>query len=205
MKEEECSLNVVFDLGGVVFTWQPEAIVASVFNDSNARQKAMDEIFGHHEWAELDRGTLSRDEAIKRAAVRTGLPESGIYTLMQQVLLSLVPIPETMELIRSLKRKGNRIFALSNMHVASIDYLEQKYSFWGVFDGKVISCRIHMIKPEPEIYRYLLDYYDLIAEETIFIDDTPANLEPASRLGIRTVKFEYPGQCESELKRIGCI
>ena len=69
----------------------------------------------------------------------------------------------------------------------------------------VISCRIHMVKPDPEIYEYLLNEYGLIAGETVFIDDTDINLNAASKFGIKPIKFENPLQCEYELKTVGCI
>ena len=48
----------------------------------------------------------------------------------------------------------------------------------------MISCRVHLIKPEPEIYRYLIKQYGLKKTQTIFIDDLAANLEPAERIGM---------------------
>ena len=111
----------------------------------------------------------------------------------------------SVDLAHSVKRNGNKIFVLSNMHKASIEYLERKYSFWDIFDGIVISCRIHLVKPEPEIFKYILNKYGLEAEETVFIDDTDVHLESASGLGIKPVKFINTRQCERELKKLGCI
>jgi putative hydrolase of the HAD superfamily len=91
------------------------------------------------------------------------------------------------------------------MHIDSIDFIEQKYPIWEVFDGMVISSRIQMVKPELKIYQHLLEKFDLIIEKTIFIDDIPENLEAASMLGMRIIKFENPSQCEEELKALGCI
>ena len=70
---------------------------------------------------------------------------------------------------------------------------------------RVISCRLHVIKPEPAIYAYLLETYGLDRAETVFIDDTEINLEAAAQLGIQTIKFESPTQCEGRLKALGCI
>ena len=205
MQQGPYPLNVVFDLGGVVFTWKPEDIIVSVFEDREIQQKVKDEIFCHPDWIELDRGTLDIDIAIERAVIRTGLSGSEIKKLMQQVSYSLIPISDTVDLIHSVKRNGNGVFVLSNMHVASIDHIEQKYPFWDVFDGMVISCRIQMVKPELEIYQHLLQEHSLVADQTIFIDDTPNNLNAACKLGIRVIKFENPCQCEKELKAVGCI
>ena len=198
-------MNVVFDLGGVVFSWQPDQIIKNVFEDKETQEKVKSEIFSHPEWLDLDKGILDRDEAIERSAIRTKLPRSKISELWQQIPLSLTPDGDTVRLIHSVKRYGNKVFVLSNIHLASIEYIEQEYSFWDIFDGIVISCRIQMVKPDAEIYEYLLNKYGLVASETIFIDDTEINLTAATRLGIKPIRFENPNQCECELKKIGCI
>jgi epoxide hydrolase-like predicted phosphatase len=200
-------MNVVFDLGGVVFTWNPDWIIDGVFGDEQSRQIVREKIFHHSDWAALDRGTLARKEAIERAVSRTGLSKPEISALMQRIPQALVPIPETLDIIRRLKQNpAHKLFVLSNMHVASIDHIDQTYPIWDdLFDGMVISCRIHMAKPELRIYQYLLETLGLNAADTIFIDDTQKNLEPASQLGMHTILFETSQQCERELIRRGYL
>jgi HAD superfamily hydrolase (TIGR01509 family) len=205
MSVGEIALNIVFDLGGVIFTWEPETIIAKVFADPEVQTKVRFGLFGHEDWRELDRGTLLRHEAIERAATRTGLPVSDIAELLRQVPPALVAIPETVDLLYRLKARGHRLFYLSNMHVASIEHLENVYAFWSIFEGGAISCHVHLIKPEPAIYTYLLQKYRLNGAETVFIDDTECNLEAAAKLGLQTIKFEHPTQCESQLKALGCF
>jgi len=202
---KEDALNIVFDLGGVVFTWEPERIVACVFSDPEVRTRVRVGIFEHEDWLALDKGTLDPQEAIRRGADRTGLPVSEVARLMRYVPEALVPIPETLDLMYRLKATGHRIYCLSNMHAASIVHLEERYSFWDVFEGCVISCRIRMMKPEPEIYRHLLDRFGLVPDETAFIDDREANLRPAGALGIRIIEFEGAEQCARELREMGCL
>jgi putative hydrolase of the HAD superfamily len=196
-------LNLVFDLGGVVVRWDPAAIAAAVFKDEAIRTKVRDGVFGHADWLELDRGTLRRDEAIARAAKRTGVALHEIRRLLHAVPPSLVVFPETVELLYRLKRKGNPLYCLSNMHFASIEYLEKTQTFWDVFDGAVISCRLQLCKPEAGIYEHLLRTYGLKATDTLFIDDVQKNLDAAARLGIRTLRFENAAQCERELRALG--
>ena len=198
-------MNVVFDLGGVVFTWRPNKIIEHVFKDPAIHEKIRTEIFAHPDWESLDRGVLDNEEAIERGAIRTGLSRSKIGELIRYIPHSLTPIEDTVRLIHSVKRGGNKIFVLSNMHRSSIEHIEREYSFWDVFDGVVISCRVRMVKPEEEIFKYLLDEYGLIADKTVFIDDTELNVDTASRLGFSAIKFDNPSQCEYELRSIGCL
>jgi putative hydrolase of the HAD superfamily len=201
----EVVLNIVFDLGGVVVTWEPEVIIAQVFADPAVQALVRTEIFGHADWLALDRGTLLRQDAIVRAVQRTGLAEADVAALLQQVPPALVAIAETVDLLYRLKAQGHTLFCLSNMHVASIEHLEKAYTFWEVFTGVVISCRLHVCKPEPAIYAYLLETYALNGATTVFIDDTEVNLTAAAQFGLHTIKFESPGQCERQLQTLGCI
>ena len=193
-------VNIVFDLGGVVFAWQPESIISSVFDDASTRAVVHKEIFEHADWVSLDRGTLSFEDAVERGASRTGLAPQEIERLLNAVPPSLVPIQATWDLIGDLRKTKSKLFVLSNMQFASIAYLEEKHAIWKHFDGVVISARIQLVKPEIAIYKHLLTEYRLDAADTVFIDDMPDNLEAAASTGIRTIRFLSADQCRRDLR-----
>lgn len=199
------ALNVVFDLGGVVFDWQPRDLVRRVYDDPETEALVLREVIGHADWIELDRGTLPLDAAIARGAARTGLADRAIARLFDAVPASLTPIETTIELVREVSASGHPLFVLSNMHLASADYLEQTHRIWDLFDGVVFSSRIQQVKPEPAIYRYLLHEHRLDPSETVFIDDVQENLIAAADLGIRTLQFTDAPQCRADLGRLGCL
>ena len=196
------SLNIVFDLGGVVFNWQPDKLIRHVFESPETQSLVKTEILEHPDWLALDRGTLHFQDAVIRGAGRTGLPNSDIERLLNAVPRSLTPIPETIALIRSMAGSDHRLFVLSNMHFASIAYLEKEHDIWDMFDGTVISCRIKKVKPEIDIYVHLLNEYQLDATETVFIDDMSENLVAARSIGIQTIQFQSPAQCRRDLSEL---
>jgi len=198
-------LNIVFDLGGVVFNWQPDAIIKSVFEDLDTQELVRKEIFEHADWVELDRGTIPFERAIDRGVTRTGLPRQDVEGLLNAVPRFLTPIEQTVQLIRQLSTTTNRLFVLSNMHLASITHLEQQYDIWEMFDGVVISSRINKVKPEAQIYEHLLSQYELDAAETIFIDDMHENLAAASLMRIHTIRFLDAAQCSRALAELQCL
>jgi putative hydrolase of the HAD superfamily len=204
LNQKRPDLNIVFDLGGVVFNWQPDVIVASHFEDRSTQDLVREEIFEHSDWTDLDRGVISLERAIDRGAMRTGLPAAEIGRLLSAVPSFLTPIDQTIDLIYRLGNTVNNLFVLSNMSLPSIEYLERQHDIWGLFKGVVISSRVKMVKPDIEIFRYLLDKYRLQPTETVFIDDLPKNLEAASSLGIRTVRFFDSIQCEQALLEHRC-
>jgi putative hydrolase of the HAD superfamily len=198
-------LNLVFDLGGVVLRWDPDAIIAGVFSDPAIQAQVKQGVFADPDWLALDRGTLDREEAIRRAARRTGIAEAEIRKLIYSVPASLVAFPDTVDLLYRLKAKGHPLYCLSNMHRASLEHIERAHRFWDVFIGAVFSCQQSLCKPEPEIYRHLLSAFKLKPQETLFMDDVQKNLDGAAQLGIRTLLFENAAQCERELHALGLI
>jgi putative hydrolase of the HAD superfamily len=192
-------LNIVFDLGGVVFDWQPDRLIKTMTDDVATRHLIRKEIFDHPDWVELDRGTIALEQAIERGATRTGLSYQEVERVLEAVPPSLTPIEATIDLISELSTTENRLFVLSNMHHASIEYLEHRHRIWDMFDGVVISSRIQMVKPERQIFEYLLNVHQLKPAETIFIDDLRENIAAASSMGIQTIRFVDSAQCRQAL------
>ena len=196
-------MAIIFDLGRVVVSWDPVAIVSSVRGPGGAEALA-ERLFNHPDWLEVDRGTLSLHTMARQAQERTGLSAAENLTILQAVPASLLPDPAMLTLIAELHGAGHTLYALSNMGHASIDWLEQQL-FWRFFSGKVVSARVRMIKPEPDIYRYLLVSFDLKADECLFIDDSPANVAAAKALGIRGMAFTDAHSCRQQLVSLGYL
>jgi putative hydrolase of the HAD superfamily len=198
-------VNVVFDLGGVVVTWDPDAFVASLFSDAVERRLVLDGVLGDEDWVELDRGSLAPTQAIARAARRTGIDARRLEALFAAVPASLVPVPQVVRLVEELRAAGNRLYVLSNLHRATLAYLEAATDVFALFDGRVISCEVGAVKPETAIYRLLLESLALEPERTVFIDDVQANLEAAADQGIDTILFEGAAACRVALMARGCF
>lgn len=197
-------MAIIFDLGRVVVSWDPVGIVRSVCGPQGAEQLA-EQLFNHPDWLEVDRGTMSLHTMAREAQARTGLSAAENLAILQAVPASLLPDPAMLTLIAELHGAGHTLYALSNMGHASIDWLEQHQDFWRFFSGKVVSARVRMMKPEPDIYRYLLVSFDLKPAECLFIDDSPANIAAAEALGIRGIVFTDAASCRQQLGELGCL
>ena len=185
-------MNIVFDIGNVICEWNAKKLVRSVFQDEDEQQKALQDIIGHADWLSLDRGSIGLEDAAARAVSRTNIQAEKVWKLYRDTPPSLVPFPQTLSLINDLKNQGHNLYVLSNMHRHAYEYLIATYDFWSNFSGIVISSHIESIKPEPEIYKYLLTTWSLRPEDTIFLDDLPTNLATADRLGIQTILVDSP-------------
>jgi putative hydrolase of the HAD superfamily len=191
--------NAIFDFGAVVVRWKPQEIIESFYADEAMRALIGPAILQHTDWFELDRGTLDEALALERFAARTGRPRAEISAFIVHVRASLTPIPETLAIMRDLEQRGVTLYGLSNMASGTFAYLRERYDLWDAFEGIVISAHVKMLKPDPAIFEYLARQHALIPSETVFIDDHAPNVAAARQLGFRTILFESPQQCATQL------
>lgn len=182
--------NIIFDMGKVLIGFDPDYYINQTkITNKNDKDLLKKEIYLSLEWSMMDRGTLSEEEASQKMMDR--LPQhlkQYTKTLVSGWYRELMPIPGAEELIRELKTNGYKIFLLSNASLSQKDYWINVPAN-ECFDGVVVSSYIHLVKPQPEIYNYLLDKYNLIAEECVFIDDASFNVEGAVYTGINGLVF----------------
>jgi putative hydrolase of the HAD superfamily len=194
--------NVIFDLGGVLIEWNPEQILASYYAEPEMRAIMKTALFLHPDWLQLDRGTLDEAELLGRVAGRTGRPAAELSGLFDAIRASLHTKNDTVALLERLSARGVPLYCLSNMSADIFAYLRERHSFWDAFRGIVISGAIRMAKPDREIFEFLLERYGLEAQQTVFVDDNPPNIEAARELGIHAVWFKNARQCELELEEL---
>ena len=90
---------------------------------------------------------------------------------------------EIVNIVKELKNKGYNLYILSNTSKQVVDEFKN-HEIFKYFDGFVLSYKINMLKPNKGIYKYLLDTYNLIPEECLFIDDRKDNMDTANEFGI---------------------
>lgn len=192
-------MDIVFDIGNVILEWNPQRLVGSVFSCKTQSKEAIENIIDHEDWQMLDKGTLGLEEAISRANERCNIGINKIRKLFEETPKSLIPIQETIDVIMELSEKGYSLYVLSNMHKHTFEYLLVAYDIWRHFSGIVISSHIKSIKPEPEIFEYLIDAYNLIPGNTVFLDDMKNNIEAAKKFGLNTIHVGNASQSKEEL------
>jgi small GTP-binding protein len=84
---------------------------------------------------------------------------------------------------------GKRLFYLSNCKSDTIEKLQQE-RIWKYFEGGLTSEGAGAYKPDPEIFRQLMDGYDLHPDTTLFIDDSLENTKAADKLGWETINYD---------------
>ncbi|PTV96166.1 putative hydrolase of the HAD superfamily [Halanaerobium saccharolyticum] len=192
--------NIVFDLGNVLLDFDPESYLDELGYSDDLKSQLINEIFETEEWLQLDRGTISQKQAVEKWQQRNPELAEEIAEVMAEWEKILTLKKDSLEILKSTAEKNYNLYILSNFHQLAFDYISSKYDFFKYFDGRVISADVNLIKPEAEIYDHLLNKFNLKAEETLFIDDSKANIEAALKKGIRVIHFKDAESLDEELK-----
>ncbi len=195
--------NIVFDIGRVLLDYQPMTFLKDIGVAQKERMTLNELIFKNDLWLQLDRGTITKDEAIQIYCTMAPLHTERIHQIMNTWPQMLTLIEGTVELLRELLEKGYDVYLLSNFQEDGFQQICNKFSFLGEVKGRVISYEAKLLKPEKEIYHHLLEKYNLIPEETVFIDDLEENIEAATKIGIYGIVFENAQKTREYLKTIG--
>ncbi len=197
--------NVIFDLGGVLFDWNPALLQSLAFPAPADRAKVRKHFMDHPRWADMDRGIKETDLVLEEAAMASGLKKRDLRNMLDKVPKVLTLKEGTAKIIARLKNRNLKLFVLSNMPRETWIYLNTNFPVFELFDGKVASCNVGMIKPEFGIYKYILDTFCLQPKESLFIDDLEINIKAAEKLGIHGIVFQDPDALEKELNKLGCL
>lgn len=186
--------SVVFDIGCVLLTFEPEAYLPALIPGQLDGRLTVDMLYGSEPWVQLDNGDVTEEEVARYAA-----RQAGDESLWRQVLPGIQRFPELMrpmpaaELLPKLREMGKRIYALSNYGLEPFARTEARFpQIFGQMDGMVISSRERVSKPDPRIYRLLLTRYGLTPGECVFIDDRPVNVEAARAVGMQGIVYTGP-------------
>jgi putative hydrolase of the HAD superfamily len=205
--------GVVFDFGGVVFRWQPMQLLRQVLPHRAADDAAAGELAAllfqgfvpGSDWALFDLGRIDAEGLAQRIAQRSGLAAAEVAQVIAAIPPHLEPQPGTVALMQALHQAGRPLYYLSNMPLPYADHLERSHAFFSWFSGGIFSSRVGLIKPEPGIFGLAQQRFGIAPGRSVFIDDHPANIEAARRLGWQAVHFHDAEQCGRELRQGGWL
>src|SRR5664280_201750 len=177
--------NVIFDLGNVLISFRPSAYLEKIKCPADKKQVILSDIFGSSEWRHLDNGDLSTGEAIDHIAGKSSLKREEIALVFNNRTDIMFPLASNVKLLPGLKERGYGLYYLSNFPADIFDEVKRSYPFFKYFDGGIISAIVRYSKPNPEIFRLLLEKYGLNPSECFFIDDHEENILVAESIGMK--------------------
>lgn len=194
--------NIVFDVGKVLVSFEPEQMLEKLGYDENVRKNVMKAVFSNPLWRENDRGVLSTEELTDAFVANAPEYELQIREAFAKVGDTIELMPYAMEWLEELKTQGYHLYVLSNYGEYTYQKTEHKLTFLSLMDGAIFSFRYQTIKPEREIYERLLQEFGLKAEESVFLDDCPENVEAAKEAGFYGIQFRDYKQAKAELNQV---
>ncbi len=195
--------TIIFDIGNVLadFTWR-EHYEKFGYDDAMIERIA-DATVRSPIWNENDRGVWSDEQLLQAMIDNDPEIEKDIRRVLDNVATMVVHNDYAIPWIMALKEKGYRTLYLSNFSRKARVECAQALDFLPYLDGGILSYQEKVIKPMPEIYELLIERYQLVPAECVFLDDTLVNLEAAGKFGIHTIQFKNQAQAIEELRALG--
>jgi 2-haloacid dehalogenase len=190
----------LFDLGNVFFDWNPERVLKPIFNDDERMNFFINNISFPLLDTRCDAGItieIAVNDAIKKFPdfeneIKLYYPNHGnmVGGFFQK----------TVDIFYKVKELNYPCYILSNWSAETYEGMEEKYPFLNDFEGKIISGRDFLIKPDPAIYELAISRFDLVPQETLFIDDRLDNIEAAQKLNFQTIHLTDPSLIQELIK-----
>jgi epoxide hydrolase-like predicted phosphatase len=196
---------VTFDLAGVV-TVDPLAGLLAYEREMDLPEGSLAGFLrGDPQMARLEVGEISARDFLKYICIETEARHGtrlDIRRVAEGVEWGQRINPESVELVADVHERCTTALLTNNVREA-VDWRSDLPA--GLFDHVIDSSAVALRKPDPRIYRHLLELLDRPAEEVAFVDDFAENLPAAADLGITTILFTGVAACREELARLNVL
>jgi 2-haloacid dehalogenase len=198
------SSAVIFDLGGVVLSWDPRGAYERVLPVEQIATFL--ERVDFASWNRLNDGGRPFEEAEQELIGR--FPDDrkailGYRTHFDATLTGMVP--GTSGILAELGQAGVRLIALTNWSAETFPVATERFGILHRFEAIVVSGAERLLKPEPALYQLTLDRHGLSADSTVFVDDSPVNVAAAATLGIAALNFTDAERLRADLVELGLL
>lgn len=192
---------MIFDVGGVILDWNPRHLYRKLFNgDETAMERFLAEVCTHDWNVRQDAG---RPFATAVAELSAEHPEhAGLIEAFHLRWEEMVRghFGDTVGIVEDLKRCGVPLYALTNFSMEKWSLTKPRYPVFELFDGIVVSGDVGLVKPDPRLYRLLLERFELAAQDCLFVDDAPANVSGAEAIGMKAHRYVSAGALRRDLE-----
>lgn len=180
---------IIFDFGRVISVQKDPDLFLSYEQELGIECDTINsKMFDSPHWQAALVGELSMDQYWQNIGPQLNLHSAADIAAFQDRYYGDERLNE--EVYKLLQRLVNkyRLAILSNHPVGLREWLVE-WRIAGLFEYIICSGEVGLVKPDPRIYRLLLEDLQLIPAETVFIDDTPGHVEAAQQLGMHGIVF----------------
>ena len=195
--------NIIFDVGNVLVEYSWEKVFEKLGFTGEVYEAVANATTRSGLWNEFDRSRMSDEEILAGFIANAPEQEENIRLFWEHVGETITCYSYSNQWIRELKEQGYRCYILSNYARRTYELTKPELSFEWLMDGVLFSYQVQQVKPEPEIFRSLLERYHLKPEESVFMDDNPKNVAAARTLGLAGIVFTTKDEAVRELEALG--
>lgn len=170
-------------MGNVLVDFSPKYILSNYFKDLTKVNYYYDYFFKSGLWKKLDNGDLHFKDLIQELESKDTKDKEQLLSFLNTWHQHQWERKEMTRIIKKLAKKNYGIHLCSNAANKIHSYIDE-YEFFKLFDSITISADYKISKPDSEIYHIVLEKNHLEAEDCLFIDDLPVNIEAAEEIGI---------------------
>lgn len=181
--------SYIFDIGGVLVKYDHEEELKFLAAKGAYDPEAIKMLFTDELINGTETGRIQSAEFYEKC-IRHAMPDITYEKWVDKYTEYFEMNPEGFELMLALKRAGRRIYLLSNLAEHHKVAIERKIpGFFGHCEQRFLSFELGCRKPEPEIYRRVIDKIGEEPGNLVFFDDLPRNIEGAKKAGIKGIVF----------------
>ena len=198
--------TVLFDLGAVLVDWNPRYLYRPLFNgDEKAMEHFLAEIAPPWWNLEIDAGKTFEQAVAER--IRAHPEHADMIALWRDGWEKMLrdEIAGSVEILGELRSKGHRLHALTNWSAETFPIARRRFEFLKWFEDIVVSGEVGLAKPDPRIFALTIERCRLEPARTVFIDDSPRNVEAGRNAGLHALHFRDPHQLRADLARLGML
>lgn len=197
---------IIFDLGGVLIDWTFEESAADLGLSEDSIRAIREGVIDTGLWDQYDLGNRTRAEITEELVREIPGCADDFRRYMDRFEDSFAPFWYTEDWLKALKRKGYRLYYLSNWSRECHDRLVENgvLGFIGRYmSGGVWSFEEHVLKPDRAIYERLASKYGLNPGRCVFLDDREVNVKAAREAGYSAIVFRDYADATEKLGSIG--
>lgn len=191
--------TVIFDIGNVLAEFVPMQYLKSIGYDGEERDEIFNAIIENDIWNEYDKGIMTETEVINKYIERYPELEDAVRKVFSDMKGIVRRFEYTDEWIESLKEQNIRVLYLSNISKTLYNDCEEELNFISDMDGGILSFEEKCSKPDSEIYKKLINKYNLEPDACIFVDDRQANIKAATNNGLNGIYFNSYDEASREI------
>ena len=194
-------MKFLFDLGGVFFDWDPNYFYKNVFSTNEERNYFLTEICSD-EWNIKQDAGRTIHEAVSELVSKYPKYENEIkmYYKNHRKMIKGV-FNSSINVLKNLKSLNCECYVLSNWSSETFVGMKDDYPFLRLFNDLLISGEDKLIKPDLAIYNLAINRFNLVPQETVFIDDKLENITAAKKLSFNTIHLKDPKDIELEINK----